>query len=259
MTSLFQILSDIHLETRVYIGIDEFIKPSCDYLILCGDIGNPLNENLVYFLSDIRQHYKLIFFVLGNHEYYNSLNLCIFEMKGLMMGIIDRYENIKLLDNSTYTIEDLNIQLIGSTLWSFCPNLETAQILINGMNDYRYIFDDEKKNITPYYTNRKFKECVIFIEHEVLKAKKKKQICIIITHYLPSFKAIDERYKSSALNSAFASNLDDIICAENMKYWICGHTHCPVNLTIDGCQIVTNPFGYLNENTMIQKNKFISI
>ena len=93
-----------------------------------------------------------------------------------------------------------------------------------------------------------FREAVIFIQHELLKAKKTRK-----------FQCIHPKYHGSKLNNAFATNLEYLLCSENVKYWIHGHTHSSIDITIDGCRIIANPKGYAKENDMVNKSLVLEI
>ncbi|KAL2847965.1 hypothetical protein BJX68DRAFT_267887 [Aspergillus pseudodeflectus] len=67
----FQILSDLHLENpRAYDVFD--IPPKAPYLALLGDIGSVKDDGLFAFLEAQLQKFQLVFFLLGNHEPYDS-------------------------------------------------------------------------------------------------------------------------------------------------------------------------------------------
>lgn len=68
----FQINSDLHLEIGQQYSSFE-IKPSADYLILAGDIGRLIDyEDFLGFLRIQTAQFKLVFLVLGNHEFYGD-------------------------------------------------------------------------------------------------------------------------------------------------------------------------------------------
>nr|AEX62620.1 putative metallo-dependent phosphatase [Moumouvirus Monve] len=71
--------SDLHLE-----HLDNIYKPKIIelwnfntsekdeyFLALVGDIGNPFQKNLELFLENVSSKYSLVFYIPGNHEYYN--------------------------------------------------------------------------------------------------------------------------------------------------------------------------------------------
>ena len=76
MNMKIRYFSDLHLEfikpniierilRKIPLGIDEIC-------ILAGDIGNPYQTNYDIFMKFISKHFKKIFYITGNHEYYNK-------------------------------------------------------------------------------------------------------------------------------------------------------------------------------------------
>ena len=128
-----QIISDIHLELydNSFRNFEEIIKPKCNILFMVGDIGNIYNNNYKPFLTYISDNWKEIYYVLGNHEYYqtkNNINYCITkeELDTLYDDLILEYWNIYLItqyDNYIYHIYDditNNLYIImGNTMWSY--------------------------------------------------------------------------------------------------------------------------------------------
>jgi predicted phosphodiesterase len=249
----FQVVSDIHLERRQYNGLGDFVIPSATNLILAGDIGNPLmnNSNLYRFLSDACEAFVHVFYVFGNHEYYNTQGYSIRYMSDRIRDCVRRYPNVHILDNESFVLGD--VRVIGTTLWSHCPSKEVADYVKTHMNDYRYIYAKANQLVDVQMMNIIFREAIIFLQHELLIAKKKNQKPLVITHHLPSFVCVEQRFKTSPLNCAYASNLDNIICEANMQFWIHGHTHAAVDILLDGTRIVSNPIGYEQENAYTNK------
>ena len=64
----FQLISDIHLE----FGAIKKISKCADYLILAGDIGYPDQKLFKDFLSNTSKIFNKVFYVAGNHEYYQN-------------------------------------------------------------------------------------------------------------------------------------------------------------------------------------------
>ena len=77
MKFTFQLFSDLHQEflTNFY-----KIPPISDYLFLSGDIHNISKSNFKQFIDYISNNWKQVFYVPGNHEYYNRFN-SLYELK----------------------------------------------------------------------------------------------------------------------------------------------------------------------------------
>jgi predicted phosphodiesterase len=68
----FQVLSDLHLEVGQQYSLFDF-PAAAPYLILAGDIGRFKDYNaLLNFLTAQTERFRLVFLVLGNHEFYES-------------------------------------------------------------------------------------------------------------------------------------------------------------------------------------------
>src|SRR5690242_18460127 len=66
-----QVLSDLHLESPSAYDIFE-VEPAAEYLALAGDTGRVKDAGLIAFLRKHLAKFKIIFFVIGNHEPYLS-------------------------------------------------------------------------------------------------------------------------------------------------------------------------------------------
>jgi len=66
-----QILSDLHLEAPSAYDVFE-ISPTAEYLALLGDIGYTKDIGLIEFLRKHLDKFKIVFYMLGNHEPYHS-------------------------------------------------------------------------------------------------------------------------------------------------------------------------------------------
>lgn len=214
-----RIVSDLHLEFNPHLLNSFSTLPGVDMLILAGDIVQFSNIGLLkLFIESIRNNYRYILYVLGNHEYYgNSAETMVepvFRKVCNELGII-------LLENETITLND-EITFLGTTLWS---PLKTADYY----SDIQQAFILEK--------NRKAIEFI-----------KKTPADVIITHHLPDLRFVDEKYGDP--HGAYANkwflkrNL-------NCKYWIFGHTHRFVRERNCGngtkVEFICNPHGYPGE------------
>jgi len=203
-----QFTSDIHLEfyANKPINVLDVVTPCAPYLAIVGDLGYPTMNNFKEFLSQASKLYTKIFYVLGNHEYYqgNAENMQTYhEINLKAQETCNEFENIYCLNNGEHQLSD-DVVILGSTLWTDIPNNEQYKIK-QVMNDYRQIFVNEqhyKTNITPKFTSDLCKDNVTWLTEQLEKHKNKN--VIILTHHLPSFQMIVEKYKKSDYNCAFA-------------------------------------------------------
>ncbi len=246
----FQIISDLHLELKKEINLQ--IKKTAPNIILPGDIGNPFSNIYCDFIDFLSKNYNLVILIAGNHEYY--LN-DIIDTNNKINEIVSKYNNVFFLNNSVYIDEKEKIKIIGTTLWSYI-SLDEYYIASKYINDYKNIKYNGKQ-LAPYMTNIFFEQNKEFIIKEVHNTKKDYKI-IVVSHHLPTYKLINDKYISHPLNCCFASNLDNII-KPPIKAWICGHSHQFNEIDLNNVKCVLNPVGYEKENTNYKNDFYITI
>lgn len=229
----FNIISDLHLELND--KIPEII-PTADNLILAGDIGKPEDKSYTDFLAKMSILYKMVFVIKGNHECYGKT---VVQTDKLISEIIDVYPNIYYLNQSFVQIDDLLI--IGTTLWSDIDRMEASTISMF-ISDFTEI-KSWSVDASIWQHNRD----LVFISNMIEKSKKEGSKLIIITHHAPVLGSVSDKFIDDDLNSSFQTDLSGLI-TDPIKLWVYGHTHCSKNRTINGVQIVSNQYGYLDED-----------
>jgi predicted phosphohydrolase len=240
MSFTFQLFSDIHLEfNKTY----PKITPLSDYLFLAGDIGIITYDNFEYFFDYCSKNWKKVFYVLGNHEYYNKKTYNIMNEK--YKYFFEKYDNIYLLDNSYYELDE--IVIIGSTLWSEITDTFD-------LNDFTKIheYDETKKRkygLSKDTFNKLHSESVDFLIETINKFDKK---IIIMTHFPPIREMTsDPKYEDQSENikNYFASDilLDTKINKKNIICWIFGHTHYSTDFKLNKIRLISNQLGYTEE------------
>lgn len=268
---ILRYVSDLHLELRSNIDHPK-LKPLWNqdsseneyYLALVGDIGNPYHETLELFLDLVSPKYRKIFYVPGNHEYYNyEVIPCRpkndFDLE--LEKLCHKYDNVILMNNSVYDLD--GIKIIGSTLWSNIP--ETHSDIITKINDYYLIKKIDHASLVPIDiddTNQWNKQSIDFIESEIKDAS---DPCIVLTHHAPLFSdPTTERYTANPSyldgdnNYAFHNDLSYLmknpICA-----WIYGHTHYTSRFEYNGIIVTTNQLGYRHEDTHFNPYAYLDL
>ncbi|MFZ6011769.1 MAG: metallophosphoesterase [Bacteroidota bacterium] len=212
-----QYCSDLHLEfpaNKKYLKANP-IKSEGEIFLLAGDIipfAEMEKENDFFnFLSDSFEH---TYWIPGSHECYRS---DITERTGSFHEKIR--SNVSLLNNTV--IEHNGVRLLFSTLRSkINPALEF--VIQKSMADFRLIKNSGKKITTDDY-NQLHEDCRAFLVKELSNVTNQKTI--VVTHHLPTFFNYPEKYRYSELNTAFATELFDLIEPSNVDYWIFGHSH----------------------------------
>jgi predicted MPP superfamily phosphohydrolase len=251
--NLIQFVSDIHLEfyKKKDIDLNKWLIPSAPYLAILGDLGYPSQLIFKEFLKKVSEIYTAVFFVSGNHEYYDPTKKNMDEIDTMIEEIVGSFDNVYYLNNKEYEINH-NYVILGTTLWSEIPE-DYTKLVSSLIGDYNYIYINNK-NVTPYEINNIYRQNVLWLENKLEEYKNKN--IIILSHHLPSYSLVHKKFKGSPINCAFASKLDYLIMKyDNIKYWLCGHTHSYVRNIVNSCSCITNPYGY-NEDHQIENAEF---
>ena len=234
----FQYCSDLHLEFPVnnkYLKANP-LKPEGEILLLAGDIipfvEMEKENDFFNFLSDSFEH---TYWIPGNHEYYRS---GITERTGTFHEKIR--SNVSLLNNTA--IEHKGVLLLFSTLWSkINPTFE--YVIKKSMADFHLIKNHGRKISGDDY-DQLHEDCRAFLMKELSTVTNLKTV--VVTHHLPTFLNYPEKYRDSELNTAFATELFDLIEPSNADYWIFGHSHEVVpDFKIGKTTLTTNQLGYV--------------
>lgn len=231
-----QILSDLHLEFRdgsVFIDGEE--KPELDIfldsliasdskervLVLAGDICQVYShvDKLKAALALFSSKYRHVVYIAGNHEYYYAS--FAYEVDEALATLVSAHPNVHFLNNSSVIIDSQ--RFIGGTMW-YSPIRD--QKAIPGLWNWSYTLNANFKNLL----NR--------------------ELCpldIVVSHHLPSMKCVDPQFRDASNQSYFVSPCDSYIRDRSPKLWIHGHTHSPINVTIDKTLVLANPAGYPGE------------
>lgn len=256
-----QLISDIHLEMYNH-GAPQFIQfvkkvPQADYLALLGDIGTPEDPLLGEFLQWCSQQWKFVFWIPGNHEYYNYSRGPFKDKKEKLLdlrAVVAPYPNVLLLHRNTYTIG--NVRILGCTLWSHIPPQDERTALLY-MADFRRIYV-RGRNARPADFNHWHEKDMLWLTKQLEIAHNEKKMVLVLTHHIPSFQLIHPKYREYPINSCFATNLEHLFHSP-LHGWFCGHTHTSQDQVIDGVHCCLNPYGYPTEHTGKRITKYYRI
>jgi predicted MPP superfamily phosphohydrolase len=261
-----QIVSDLHLEFLQ----NPPIKKTGTFLALLGDIccvADPEDQAiLLSFLKLVCKHYKFVFFVAGNHEFYykeNQVNNCDFQntMQGCintLTAIAKILPNFRFLNNNSVTItaNGKKYMIIGSTLWTFIPK-ESGPKIQDLMNDYRkiYIADEKTRKFTPADATNLHINCYKYIASRIREAKKQGIKAIVLTHHKPYLKEEDKKDDRYVCYGSDCTKL----FGDPVYLWAYGHTHVADNSVIKGTKVYSNPKGYPKQKTLYNPSKTINL
>lgn len=238
-----QVASDLHLELHQDNGasfIDSMDPTGVDILVLAGDILS------ARFFTQVQERFRQfaakfpkVLYVPGNHELWRQTPA---EALKVLSAAAEGLPNFTLLNNQVVSINGR--RFLGGPMWfpQWSPLFDYAS---TQMEDFRQIVD-----FHPWVTqeNAKFKN---FLQKN-LKAGD-----VVLTHYLPSMKSVSPRYKGSATNPFFVSEMDQLILDRRPALWVHGHTHDSIDYQLSNTRIVCNPFGYPRELNPGYKEKLL--
>ena len=245
-----QYVSDLHLEFYDKLAFPLLVKPAARYLVLAGDIGQPSHPLFRSFMEYVSGNWDRVFYVAGNHEYYNMKK----ERRQTMSGVQDAihnviypYKNVHFLhpSNPHVYMSEQNVAIIGTTLWTHISDdmIVRAQ---RGMNDYNYIDAEPSKRLHPHDVNRLHAAEKQLLEEQIMYWTFRKANICVITHHMPSYSLISQRYADFPLNACFASACESLMTRQ-VRAWIYGHTHTCGTQRIRDTMCHVNARGYPNE------------
>ena len=159
--------------------------------------------------------------------------------------------------NQVLRIDDTDF--IMSTLWSQIAPADDYFVW-KGMNDFRQIMYQGKLLQTEEF-NQMHAFCLDFIKRSLAESTAKH--IVVVTHHLPTLEVVAPHHKGSVLNSAFATELGELIADSHIDAWIYGHSHTNIDVEINRTKIVSNQMGYIFQDEHItngfEPGKFLVI
>ncbi|PYH31744.1 uncharacterized protein BO87DRAFT_408703 [Aspergillus neoniger CBS 115656] len=195
--------------------------PACaEHLILAGDIGRLTDyEDYRNFLQKFTDRFKLVFLVLGNHEFYiETFETSIERAK--------RLEQDPALSGRLIVLHQKRYDVPGSNV---IPQ-ELADIVQSKVKDFQRIadwsVDDHNARHDSDYSCRQ-------------------RSILVVTHHAPSLQGTSSpRHAQSPWSVAFGTDILSGI-PDGVKVWVFGHTHYTTDFMEKGVRVVSNQRGYM--------------
>ncbi|AOO64130.1 metallophosphoesterase [Sulfurospirillum halorespirans] len=243
------------------IGFWRTFKPKGDYLVLAGDIGHSIEQN-IHILKHLKEaFYQEIILVLGNHDYYliGHEYITTYTKGGLQKAEAakEAYRNngFIVLDGTTVTLEEITFG--GAMGWYNSAYVQRNLHSLKAMQTLAYYYGDteaflqdlwgdainDKKHMKIDYFDALYKE-------EYAKLESIHQHCdVMISHYNPS---IEMKYQISGweknpTTSFFCFDAEELIQTMRANLWIYGHNHTSYDYTRNNKRFITNALGYKGE------------
>ncbi|CAK7242393.1 MAG: hypothetical protein STHCBS139747_003883 [Sporothrix thermara] len=251
MAPLFQIVSDLHLETRA--GYETRLPQTAPNLALLGDIGQVADDGLFVFLEKQLRRYWNVFFLLGNHEpLHTSWQLA----KARVREFAERMERRRarstlgrfvFLDQTRHDLDGTLTTILGCTLFSAVTSDQQAAVA-SRLVDFRQIRDGW--SVSDH--NAAHASDVRWLNDQVaaIASGEPSRTIVIFTHHCPTLdnRTVAPQNQASPVSSGFSTDLSSQPCwtSPNVILWAFGHTHfnCDYVDSATGKRIVANQAGY---------------
>lgn len=227
-----QIMSDLHFEMHADGGA-EFIRhldpTGVDVLVLAGDITMARHfEDLEGVFKPLAKKYPQILYLPGNHEYYKSSPT---EVGRNLAKLTKKLPEVVAPENDTVVIAGQRF-IVGTMWFRLDPAAEPNKRF---MNDFSLIRDFEP---WVYEQNAAFERVLTtYVRTDD----------VVVTHHLPAFDSVPERFARSAMNPFFVCDMSPRVRERQPKLWIHGHSHDRCDYMLGKTRVVANPLGYPNE------------
>lgn len=244
-----QLVSDLHL------NFGDLVLPGGDLLIMAGDIFEASDWRKMAsiaarydrFCDQELTKYQKVLYVFGNHEHYGG------DYGKTLITIGDNLPpHVTLLENSYVELE--GIRFWGATMWTDMDRNNPLAINAarGGLNDFSHI--KWKRKVTQpnghsYWTSDFSPQASAEIHRDSLQSLKHSLQegvpHFVITHHAPTHMSVDPVYQHSTINHCYYSDLSNTILDHpNIRNWVHGHTHNPVDYMVGTTRVTCNPRGY---------------
>ena len=233
MAIKIQIFSDTHLEHRLSDGTLPTV--AAEVCIVAGDLCG--HAQLESYLRDIGSRYAKVFYVPGDHEFFNTTVdqlhrdvklFCPQNVEYLYPGKVVTYEGQRFL---------------GCTLWfSEEQNPEHKTWILEKLSALKYIHATTYEALVT--EGRK---------HRRWLAEACRSGDIVVTHHLPTNRSVGGQWQGYYANSTKVNQCDDIITSARPSLWVHGHSHSRFNYTYGETRIISNPIGYPHEHPSVEE------
>lgn len=213
-------------------------------MAVCGDVGHARSPQFAEFMRQVSDTFEKVFFVPGNHEFglgttYNRK--AVTKLEPVLRHLCRRLGNVDYLDRETAIIrtpgEDITVA--GSILWSRPMPSVTDPMYDGGVGTG--FGGGYLEHVAEHTAHVEWLT-------QVLRQHETKRKVVVLTHFVPTFRLIEPRFKKLGLRatSRYATDLEHLF-RPPLHAWLCGHTHSVLETTVNGIPTAVNAFGYSGE------------
>jgi len=230
-----EVISDTHLNLWNY--TDEEIAnifpktPDVPNLILAGDIGDPDHQSLYTALSIVKDRYKRVIYIPGNHEFYNRES----KSKKTPYSVLSWFDKLDTQWDNFHFFYRRNevydgIRVVGATGWTTSPK-DTSWS--------KTISEEGRKDVD-------------FLEQALLHSTKP---TLVVTHYPSTLRVLTPDFADKPYKYDYAHDLERMY-RYPVSIWAFGHVHqkhdftVPYSSSLYGARkvrVICNPYGYPGE------------
>lgn len=228
------LMSDLHTEFEPFsLAMPD---PRPDVLVLAGDISTPVSAAVAW----AKRHASVpVVLISGNHEFY-GVDMDAERRLGAQLA---REAGVHLLDEDAVILD--GVRFLGCTLWTDYgldgdPTLAMRHAEF-GLMDHQMIRQGSHR-FTPHGALALHRRSLAWLQG--MLAERFDGPTVVVTHHAPTPRSISLRFTGSPLNTAFASDLTDLIARHQPDLWIHGHVHSNCDYRIGRTRVVCNPRCY---------------
>ena len=231
---------------------NDFSTQDSDTLIIAGDTGHYPKQDAL-FLTVLKERYKNIFIVQGNHNLY-CVSKSQKEAYKTWQAKFD--ETKKIFEACDCYVLDGDIVKLGNKTIGGAMGWYDGHFFYNQgfFNPYGESIDARWKRVmndSRLIPGLKDFYDIMTVELPKLELAFLKEPDLMVSHYIPSVNpiAFHEKYRNDANNAFYSFSFDaHLLGCSKETTWIYGHTHDTHEFQIGNVKCITNPFGYPSEN-----------
>ncbi len=249
-----RLYSDLHQEHKSdQFKIEKIENEQDQILILAGDIAHLksiMKGQYDDFFRDLNERFYAIFYVMGNHEYYEKFVFGDKNESNKIKNYFSKFNKINIMDRYQSPVIIDNVVFVGATLFTNLNKMPPS-LIEKSSNDFKfikYVNEGRYSKFKPNHWLREFNLDFTYIA-KVVKDNADKKI-VVITHHAVSEKSFDLiEDPTSNYTEFYRSKLDNFIKDnENIVFWAYGHIHTGSDFMVGKTRIKSNPIGYYNIN-----------
>jgi predicted phosphodiesterase len=240
---LIHFASDLHLEYLnkrfpEYIRVDRLYTPFADLMILAGDIhvGTQMVDKFGHWPHPV-------LYVPGNHEFYDTA------IEPHVATIKEAAKNTAMIVLARDEYMYQGVRFLGCTLWTDYMLMGSGGRQLAAMLACEARIADHRKIMGIQKVGQGFSAQQAYELHVQERAWLEGKLnepfdgkTVVITHHAPSRGSVHPRFRGDPCNSAFVSDLDELV--QKADYWIHGHVHDSFDYMVGKCRVMTNPGSY---------------